>query len=66
MPLCLLYIVCDSSSGYVFACVLYVICLLYSHLTSVSLIFIPQTESVSTCASGGNSKPEITKSTHCF
>ena len=32
----LLYIVCDSSSGYVFACVLYVICLLYSHLTSVS------------------------------
>ena len=35
----LLYIVCDSSSGYVFACVLYVICLLYSHLTSVCLNF---------------------------
>ena len=33
----LLYIVCDSSSGYVFACVLYVICLLYSHLSSVNV-----------------------------
>ena len=31
----LLYIVCVSSSGYVFACALYVICLLYSHLTPV-------------------------------
>ena len=33
----LLYIVCDSSSGYVLACVLYVICLLYSHLSSVNV-----------------------------
>ena len=60
----LLYIVCDSSSGYVFACVLYVICLLYSHLTSV-IVDVSDNDSgvgLSAVVADAGSDAEVTKS----